>query len=55
MTLIVDVGQGREPVKIEVVTFGIDQGQVKLGFNAPRNVNVVRSELMNQKSNRDRA
>lgn len=42
--LEVNCGNGNL-TKIEVVAFGIDQGQMKLGFKAPKTVSVTRSEI----------
>jgi carbon storage regulator len=34
---------------IEVVVTGVDLDQVRLGFNAPRTVEIVRTELMDER------
>ena len=34
---------------IKIIVLGMDRGQVKLGFEAPEEVNIVREELIDKK------
>ncbi|MEJ1390290.1 MAG: carbon storage regulator CsrA [Candidatus Sedimenticola sp. (ex Thyasira tokunagai)] len=40
---------------IEVRIIGIDRGQVRIGINAPKEVNVVREELLNNQHQEKRS